>query len=287
MPPSAPPPSRPASASTRLAARFVLRRRIGTGGMGEVFEAWDETAREVVALKLLHPSLARDEEIRRRFSREAAALAAIEHPSVVRVVGWFEDAQRGPVLAMERLVGETLEDRIARGGPMEPCELLPLSAAAASALDEVHAHGIVHADVKPANLFLQSGRSAAAKLVDFGLCKVQGLERLTRTGELRGTPRYMAPEVVTGAAPPGPPIDVYGLGATLFEALAGRPPFTERHTGRLLLDVAAGRRPSLTSLRPDLPPSLVQVVERALSLDPAGRPASAGAFQDAFAAAIR
>ncbi len=253
--------------------------------MGSVFEAWDETRRTLVALKVLQPAWARDPEIRRRFSREASVLAAIEHPAVVRVVGWFEDPRYGPILAMERLMGETLQDRIAREGPLQPEELLPILHAAASALDEVHAHGIVHADVKPANLFLQAGAPVAAKLVDFGLCKVQGLERLTRTGELRGTPRYMAPEVITGAAPPGPTLDVYGLGATLFEALGGHPPFTARHTGRLLSDVASGRRHRLSDLRPDLPEPLVLVVERALSIDPHERPRTAGELEAAFEAA--
>ncbi len=254
--------------------------------MGAVFEAWDEVDRAVVALKVLHPELARDEEIRRRFAREAGVLAAIEHPAVVRVIGLHEDRDHGPLLVMERLRGETLQDRVERSGPQAPDAVLPILEAVAGALDEVHAHGIVHADLKPANVFLHAGGGRQVKLVDFGLCKVQGLERLTRTGELRGTPRYMAPETVTGTAPPGPAIDVYGLGVTLFEALGGRPPFTERHTGRLLHDVASGRRPRLSELRSDLPAPLLAVVERAMSIDPSARYASAGQLARAFREAL-
>ncbi|MFW6050558.1 MAG: serine/threonine-protein kinase [Myxococcota bacterium] len=270
-----------------LAGRYRLGRRLAAGGMGAVFEAEDLRAGGALAIKLLHPELASDPELRRRFRREASILRALEHPAIVRIAEVGDDEGGLPYTAMELLAGETLAARVARG-PVPPRALVPVVRDVCEGLRAVHAHGVIHADLKPANLFLvdRARFGVAVKLVDFGLSKVQGLERLTRTGEAPGTPTYMAPELLTGEGRLDRRLDVYSLGVVAFEALAGRPPFAERNPGRLLLRVAAGAPPDVRTLRPEVPVPLAQVVRRAMARRAEDRFQDAGAFSEAFAAAV-
>lgn len=271
-----------------IGGRYRLRRMLAAGGMGTVYEAEDAEHGERVAIKLLHSELARDEEVHRRFRREASILGALEHPAVVRVRDGGTDASGIVYTVMELLEGETLRARIQRG-PSTPAELAPVVEDLCEGLDAAHHHGVVHGDLKPANVFLLEGArmDVTAKIVDFGLSKVHGLERLTRTGEVMGTPQYMAPELLTGESAVDRRADVYGLGVLVFEALAGRPPFTERNPGRLLFQVARGEAPALEDLRPDVPPAVAGVVRRAMSPQPGGRPEDAPSFGRLFARALR
>ncbi len=265
---------------TLIEGRYRLLRVIAAGAMGTVHEAEDLRSGARVAMKLLKAQLHGDASIRRRFRREASVLQALVHPGVVRILDVGEDESERSFTVMELLEGETLEARIARG-PMSVTALRPIALALAETLAAVHAHGVVHGDVKPANVYLPSGAPFPIKLVDFGLSKIEGLERLTRTGELTGTPAYMAPELLTGQGQIDARLDLYALGVVLYEALSGELPFAaaRRHPGALMMDIVTGKAKPLSSSRPDLPPAVVQVVMRAMAPRPADRPTDAGALR--------
>lgn len=274
-----------------VGARFRLERELGAGGMGTVYEAVDLRTDVRVALKIMRPELADDEAGIERFRREGAALATVDHPSVVKVreVGEAEDGTL--FLAMELLAGETLSERIAREGRMSVEQLLPVVLGLCAGLDAVHAAGIIHRDIKPSNIHLPASspfedsstermrRAAPVKLVDFGVARVRGFSKMTSTGLAVGTVRYMAPEQLTGSAIDAR-ADIYALGTVVYEALAGEHPFlrVDDPVGAILV----GRAPPLSSLRPDLPPAITQVVDRAMARLATARFASAGELADAF-----
>lgn len=270
------PPTEELRIGTLLGGRYRLVRTLGAGGMGTLFEATDETARRAVAVKVLHPELARDPDLRRRFAREASILAALDHPAIVRVIDVGIDEEGRSFLAMELLTGETLHARMARRS-LDLESLRPIANAVAEALDVVHARGIIHGDVKPSNIFLPAS-GPAAKLVDFGSSKVLGLERLTRTGELVGTPVYMAPELLTGEAEPDRRADVYSLGVLLYEALAGALPICEKNPGKLLYRLVEGAHEPLLARCPGLSPAVAAAIHRAMSPRRDARFGSAGAL---------
>jgi serine/threonine protein kinase len=234
-----------------LDGRFRLVREVAEGAMGAVWEAIDLVGRTdepaipagtSVALKLLRPELHGDPSIRRRFRREASVLQSISHPAVVRVLDAGSGASDRTYTVMELLRGETLDALLVRETRLSPSRLAPIARAIADGLGAVHAHGVIHGDLKPANLFVLDEAGAEIKIVDFGLSKIEGLERLTRTGELTGTPVYMAPELLTGAADLDARIDQYALGVVLYRALAGRLPFAHgKHPGALMFDIVMGK----------------------------------------------
>ncbi|NOY90347.1 MAG: serine/threonine protein kinase [Deltaproteobacteria bacterium] len=269
-----------------LANRYRVGGRLAAGGMGAVFEAHDEQQGEDVALKLLHPELCVDREMHRRFRREASILASLVHPAVVRVLDVGETAEGLLFTVMERLRGETLLARIERAVFTDPRELWPIVEDVCAGLAAAHAHGVLHGDVKPANIFLvadgEDAPRVGAKLVDFGTSKVHGLERLTRTGEVVGTPIYMAPELLTGQGAIDSRMDVYAMGVVLYEALVGCPPFVERNPGRLMFRIATGKVDPLAEALPDLPSAVCRVVERAMAPKAQERFATAGELAEAF-----
>jgi len=275
----------------RIAGRYFVVGKLAAGGMGLVLAARDEAdGGRAVALKLLHPELATDPEMQRRFRREAAVLRALDHPSVVRVLDLGSDERGRLFTVMELLEGETLLARLERRGRLPRDEVLAIAGGIGAALDAVHAHGVLHGDLKPANVFLlgpddpsSSASAPIIKLVDFGTSKVHGLERLTRTGELVGTPTFMAPELLTGDGTIDARIDVYAFGVLLYEALAAVPPFTERHPGKLLFQIVMGQGAPLATHRPDLPPHVLAAVARAMSAKKDDRFASAGELVTALA----
>ena len=266
------------AAGALLDGRFHLLREIASGAMGSVWEAVDTTGRAespvvapgtIVALKLLRAELHSEPAIRRRFRREASILQSISHPAIVRILDVGTDASERSYTVMELLHGETLEARLARDGRLAPAALAPMLSAICAGLAAVHAHGVIHGDLKPSNVFLVAGEGAASagvKIVDFGLSKVEGLERLTRTGELTGTPAYMAPELLTGAGELDARIDQYALGVVLHQALAGRLPFVlSKHPGALMFDVVMGKGEPLAVAAPDVPEAVRAVVARAMA----------------------
>jgi eukaryotic-like serine/threonine-protein kinase len=262
---------------TVLAERYRLDHSLGNGGMGEVFEATDLTLHRSVAVKLMSPSLVQDEPARARFLREARALAQVNSPNVVAVYDAGEDAER-PYLVMELVEGTTLERELVGSGRVEAARAVAIATDIASGLAAAHERGIVHRDVKPGNVLLD--RSGRARLADFGIARslAESADRLTQTGSVMGTLRYMAPEQLTGGEI-GPRTDLYGLGAVLHEALTGEPPFPAGSPVGLVEAQRAGA-PTV----PAVDPTLAAVVRACLAYDPADRPIHAGAIADALRA---
>lgn len=251
-----------------LGGRFVLEREVGSGGMGTIFQALDRETGERVALKLLHSSSRIDVA---RFEREAELLARLVHPAVVRYVAHGHHVDGRPYLAMEWLEGVDLAERLARRGALDVREALVVARRLADALATVHAHRLVHRDVKPGNVFLVDGEVEHAKLVDFGLARSARGGQLTSEGMVLGTPAYMAPEQVRGEAT-DPRIDVYGVGGVLFECLSLRAPFDAGDIVELLGKVLLEPAPRVRALRPDVPAGLSAFIARLLSKDPNERP---------------
>ncbi|MFW6050770.1 MAG: serine/threonine-protein kinase [Myxococcota bacterium] len=279
--------SQPFEPGTFFGNRFRIEREIAVGGMGTVYQATDLRNERQVALKVLKKDRNPDQEARQRFLREAEILVSMDHPGIVRIRGFGHAADGTPWLAMELLEGETLLDKVRRDGPQDPAGLVPIVRAACDALEAAHARGVVHRDLKPENIFLPTGGESRVKILDFGLSMIAGSAKLTRTGTILGTPRYMAPEQIKSARASDGRVDVYALGVILYEALTGASPFTASDHGQLLGAILTGRTRPLLELRPDLPPEVEAVIGRALAADLSDRFASVGELAEAFAAAAR
>lgn len=273
-PPTVPPaPGRSDGIPGRI-GRYAVERRLGQGGMGIVYAARDERLERSVALKMLS-SLASDDTARKRFWREARLAASISHPNVCQLYEIGED-EGELFIAMELLEGESLAERLRRG-PLSVAEAVPIGLDVLAALSALHGRGVIHRDLKPSNVFLTPH---GVKLLDFGLARTSQLEpaalssatELTRAGVLVGTPRYMAPEQVTGEALDARS-DLFAVGAMLFEMLAGRPAFMGRNAVEILHATLYEQPPALTGS-----PAVAaadRVIRRALTKRPSERPESA------------
>jgi tRNA A-37 threonylcarbamoyl transferase component Bud32 len=253
--------------------RYRLVRRIGAGGMGEVWEADDVVLGRRVALKVLVQELADDERATRRFVREARATARLTHPSVARVYDFGRDGGV-PYLVMELLEGDTLADRLA-GGPLPPGEAARICAAVADALDAAHGRGIVHRDVKPGNVLLTP--AGEVKVMDFGIAAAADGTHSTTGSGVYGTAAYISPERAAGQQA-RPASDVYSLGAVLYELLTGRPPFLGDSPMTVIRAHMHQRPWPVRELAPWVPARLADACEAALAKDPAHRPSSAAAL---------
>ena len=245
---------------TTLAGRYELVAEVARGAMGDVFEALDRVEGSQVAVKVLRAEYLADESMRRRFRREGAVLKALDHPAVVRLLEVAVDDDGVVFLVTEYVEGETLAERLSKG-PLSIEETDALVDALCDGLGAVHRHGVLHGDLKPANVIWPG--EGCPRLVDFGASKILGLDRLTATGEISGTPAYMAPEVLTGKADVDHRIDVYGLGVVLYEALSAKPPFHDGHVGRLMMKIDAGDSLPLDAVA-DVPDAIARVVDRAM-----------------------
>ncbi len=266
--------------------RFRIERLLGVGGMGNVYEATDLESERRVALKVLKKASALTAEAGERFRREAEILAAAQHPGIVGIHGFGQAADGTAWLAMELLVGETLRDRVSREGAMSPASLVPILSAASDALTKAHSRGVVHRDLKPDHLFLPADGRFPVKVLDFGLSRAAGNKKLTKTGTVLGTPRYMSPEQIASAHASDGQSDVYALGVIVYEALAGQSPFVASDHGQLLGAILQGRTEPLSKVRPDLPPALGDVLARAMSKDRAVRYKTPTEFADDFARVV-
>jgi serine/threonine protein kinase len=261
--------------------RFRLESRIATGGMGEVWRATDTTLGRTVAVKLLKHEYADDATFRSRFESEAQHAAALHHPGVAAVydVGEGTSGAEGPrpYLVMELVEGQPLSALIRPGQPLDPEATRDLMAQAADAIGAAHAAGIIHRDVKPANLLVTPDRRV--KITDFGIARATEGMALTQTGQVMGTPQYLSPEQAQGGRAT-PASDVYSLGVVTFECLTGKRPFTGESAVATAL---AQIREPVPPLPESVPRDLAAVVTRAMSKDPAER------FADgtAYAAALR
>ncbi len=274
------------SPGTFFADRFRIERVLGYGGMGSVYLATDLSRDEVVALKVLKKSALKDEAAE-RFRREVQVLGAVNHPGIIGIKGFGYADDGTPWLAMELLDGETLRDRVKRQGPISERALVPILDAAGAALTEAHKRGVVHRDLKPDHLFLPSAGSAPVKILDFGLSLSVGSKKLTKTGTVLGTPRYMAPEQIASAHNADGQVDVYALGVIVYEALAGHSPFAASDHGQLLGAILQGRIEPLGVKRPDLVPDVIRVVERAMARSREDRWRTPDEFARAFGRAVR
>ena len=253
---------------------------IAEGGMGRVYRAHSSGGQEV-ALKLVKSDLAHDSVFRKRFEREASIAQRLEHPHVVPVLD-AGDHEGIPYLAQRLIRGGSLDDKLERDGALEIDFTLRVCAEVADGLDALHAAGLYHRDVKPANILLDEARTAY--ITDFGLAKDTQGSLLTRPGQTLGSMDYMAPEQIRGEEV-GPATDVYGLGCVIYECLTGRPPFADHRGMRILWAHLQDDPPDPATVRPELPAALVRVLMRALDKEPAGRPAAASALAEDLARA--
>ena len=260
-----------------LAGRYRLGSVLGTGGMSVVHEGFDERLQRPVAVKCLKPEMAARADVRSRFETEARWAARLTHPHAVAVYDTGDD-DGVPFMVMERLPGETLAAGIATGPVTDVAWLRRVAVEVLGALGAAHECGIVHRDVKPGNILLTS--SGHAKVADFGIAKSLGLDDgsdrrdLTHTGQLIGTPSYLAPERLDGATATAQS-DLWSLGVVLYEALAGRKPVLGDDPIAVAYAVKHEDPPPLATLRPDAPADLVAAIERALDRDPSRRWGSA------------
>lgn len=257
-----------------LGGRYRLDKRIGAGGMGEVWQATDTVLGRVVAVKTVLPALLADPGFVRRFLAEARAMAGVRHRSVVTIHDYHGDAD-GAYLVMEHVQGESLAQTLARHGWLSAESTLAMVAQTAEALQAVHDQGIVHRDVKPGNLLVRLDGTIV--LTDFGIARAQDHTSLTTPGGILGTPSYLAPEQVLGK-PADPRSDVYALGVVAYECLAGRRPFTGDNPFAVAMQRVAQPPPPLGA---DVPAPVAALVERALAVDPEQRWPSAAALAEA------
>jgi len=262
---------------------YTLESLLGRGGMGSVYLATHERLGRRVALKVIAPELAHDDDFRARFLREARLAASLDHPHVVPV---YDAGEVDGVLfiAMRYVRGSTLHQVLGDTGALSVTETVRIAEQVGSALDAAHAAGLVHRDVKPANVLLAEP-DGHVYLGDFGLAKPMSSASTTRTGFFLGTADYSAPEQIEGR-PLDARADVYSLGAVAFHCLTGRPPFT-RDTEFAVLQAHLGEPPpEVTALRPELPLPIDRVVATALAKRPEDRYASAGEFARALREAV-
>ncbi|MGW1559319.1 protein kinase domain-containing protein [Streptomyces sp. NPDC002144] len=254
-----------------LAGRYRLVEQLGHGGMGTVWRAHDELLDREVAVKEVRVGSLSPEErsvLRARLQQEARAAARIRHPNVVTVFDVLQEDD-GPWIVMEWIDGRSLEDILVGEGTLLPREAARFGAAVLAALDSAHQLGILHRDVKPANVLLE--RSGRIVLTDFGIALLDGSPGLTRTGDIVGSPDYLAPERATGHRP-GPPSDLWSLGATLYAAVEGQSPFRRSTTLSTLQAVIADPLPEPHHAGP-----LAPVIEALLRKDPEERPTASEA----------
>ena len=259
---------------------YRIESLLATGGMGRVYVALSPDG-EQVALKLVKPELARDQVFRKRFDREARIAQQIAHPHVVPVLDTGEH-QGIPYLAQRFITGGSLADKIEKQGRLDVASTVKICAEVASGLDAMHANGLFHRDVKPANILVDP--AGVAYITDFGLAKDSQGSLLTRPGQALGSMDYMAPEQIR-AEQVSAASDVYALGCVMCECLSGKPPFADRQGMRVLWAHLQDQPPDPCAGRPDAPPELGAAILRALAKDPAERPQTATAFAESMKAA--
>jgi len=273
----------------RKLGQYVLKRRLGAGGMGEVYLAEHALLRRPCAVKVIRPERAGDPKLLARFEREVRATATLTHPNTVQVYDYGHADDGTFYYVMEYLPGPTLDELVRAHGPLPPARAIRFLRQLCGALAEAHARGLVHRDVKPSNVLVCEigGAHDVAKLLDFGLVAPAGHgadEKLTLEGAILGTPSYMSPEQAGGSDDVDGRSDLYGLGALAYYLLTGRPPFTGRSVVKLLAAHLYEPPWPLTDHRPDVPADLAAVVLRCLAKDPAARYPDAPSLDAALAA---
>jgi serine/threonine-protein kinase len=268
---------------------YTLKKKLGEGGMGEVWLAEHRLLKRPCAMKFIRAELAANPDTARRFEREVRAVTALTHFHTVRVFDYGIADDGSFYYVMEYLDGPTLDGLVKGRGPLAPGRAAYLLRQLCGALAEAHAAGMVHRDLKPGNILVAAlgGERDVAKLLDFGLVQDHSAtasdDRITRAGTVLGTPSYMCPEQAAGESV-DPRGDVYSLGAVAFFMLTGRPPFEGTTVGKLLTAHLTQPAPDVRALRPDVPAELAAVVARCLAKDPKERYQSAAELEAALAA---
>jgi serine/threonine protein kinase len=266
--------------ASELLGSYRLIDRLGAGGMGEVWRAEDTRLLREVAIKILSERIANDPEWKARFLREARTIAQMNHPNIATIYSIEQEAEK-LFIVMELVEGESLATVLAKG-PLPPTEAVRIIRHVAEALAEAHEKGIVHRDVKPDNVIVGK---RGTKVLDFGIAKqlVSTTESptLTQAGLIVGTPFYMSPEQALGR-PVDARSDLFSLGVVLYEALAGKRPFEGESVTETMMNIIMQEAPDLAVVAPSLPPSLSDVVNRALQKKPERRFGSAGEMVDAL-----
>lgn len=268
---------------TVISGRYRLDERIGEGGMGFIYRAFDLDGGPELAIKLLRPEVALRDEARRRFEREAQVLTRLKHPAIIRIHDFGFLPEGRLFLVMELLEGETLADRSERLGALSASALIPIICRVAEALDAAHAEGVIHRDLKPENIFLTE--DGGVKLLDFGIARVLDDETIaSQTGLIFGTARYISPEGARGDRT-DERSDVYSLAVISYEALSGSLPFdADRSMGMLVAHANEAPRPISALIAPGtLPKSSARAIMRALSKNPDERHQRASEFAAALA----
>ncbi|MES1211831.1 MAG: serine/threonine-protein kinase, partial [Acidobacteriota bacterium] len=253
---------------------YRLREQLGGGGMGIIYKAEDIRLGRTVAPKFLPPELTRDPVAKARFSQEARAASALDHPNICTIYDVGETPDAALYLSMPCYDGGTLRDRLEEG-PLPLDLAVDIARQIALGLGKAHRQGIVHRDVKPANLMITT--DGVVKILDFGIAKLAGSVGITRTGVALGTPAYMAPEQIRGDEVDHR-ADLWSLGVVLYEMLAGRRPFPDENDVLAFHAILFQDPSPLLQHRPDVPPELAQVVDGLLRKNPAERPSSAEAL---------
>lgn len=260
---------------THLPARYREPELLARGGMAEVYRATDEELDRDVAVKVLSDRFAQDESLRRRFSREALAAARLSgNPHIVTIFDVVEHGGR-PMIVMELLPGGSLEQRLTRGVPCVPRQVLDWLDDAAAAIDSAHAAGIVHRDLKPGNLLLDE--RGHVKVADFGIASAAGLDSFTQTGTILGTAGYLSPEQARGEQS-GPASDRYGLAVVAWELFTGRRPFESQTPAAEAAAHVQAPVPSISTANHDLPRAFDPIFTRALAKEPGARYPTAAEF---------
>jgi serine/threonine-protein kinase len=258
-----------------LSKRYVIEALLGQGGMSAVYKATDPNLKRVVAIKMIHPHLADDSKFISRFEEEAAAVAKLRHPNIVQVFDFNTD-EGVYYMVLEFIPGETLQDRLRRlnkaGRQLSIEEAIKFTINICDAMNYAHKQGMIHRDIKPANIMLDIHGQAI--LMDFGIVKIVGAASHTATGAVVGTARYLSPELIRSEVPT-PRSDIYSLGITLYEMLSGEPPFNADSAMSLMMMHLNDPVPDLSSIRPDVPAALENILQKSLEKDPTRRYSSA------------
>jgi len=259
-------------------SHYKVVEKLGGGGMGIVYRATDTRLDRTVALKFLPIEWCQEPLLRERFTREAKAASALDHPHICTVFDIGETTQGQLFIAMAHCPGETLKQRILRG-PMPLDEAVDIAIQIAQALDAAHLGGIVHRDIKPANILFTERDQI--KVVDFGLAKLAGEAAVTRQGSVVGTPAYMSPEQATGEEVDGRS-DLWALGAVLYEMVAGRRAFAADNEQAVLLAITTSNPTPIDRVRAEVSAELQRIIRRCLKKDPKERFATAESFAEAL-----
>jgi len=267
---------------TVLSGRYKLEAKLGSGGMSTVYLARDQTLDRAVAVKVMHREMSEQADQLERFRQEARAVAKLSHPNVVAVIDAGEDGGY-PYIVFEYVEGETLKQRIARIGALDPQEALAYAIEVARGLTVAHGRNMVHRDIKPQNVLIDA--EGRAKLTDFGISRQLEQDGMTATGRVLGTTDYVAPEQAMGH-PVDPRSDVYSLGVVLYEMLVGQVPFHAESQVGVAMKHVNEDLPDVQQRRPEVSAAAALVVERATAKDPAERYQAVGEMIDDLSTAL-